>query len=163
MSKRNLGWTNHYQSNTRLYKIWGTMKARCLNPLATNYEYYGGRNITVCEEWLDFVPFMDWALSAGYTEKLSLDRINSDDDYMPENCRWATPSEQSANQSVRIDSTTGYTGVTWHAKRNRWYAQIRFEGRSVFGRYFEDLLDAVIARDEFIKANNLPHKLGIEL
>ena len=84
---------------TRLYRIWRAMKTRCYNLNAQNYKDYGGRGITICPEWLhDFVAFRDWALSHGYRDDLSIDRIDNDKGYSPDNCRWATAKEQRANQ-----------------------------------------------------------------
>lgn len=96
---------------TRLYNIWLNMKQRCSNPKASHYEYYGGRGISVCREWRDsFSSFREWAISNGYNEKLTLDRIDRDEDYCPGNCRWITQMEQMSNTSRNIMLT--YKGDT---------------------------------------------------
>lgn len=93
----------HLSSGSRLYHIWRGMKIRCKNEKHTHYDRYGGRGITICEEWeLDFSAFQNWALSSGYREGLFLDRKNNDDGYSPENCRWATNTEQQRNRSSNI-------------------------------------------------------------
>ena len=74
------------------------MKARCLNRNHDMYPYYGGRGITVCEEWLAFEPFMEWAVASGYADGLTLDRIDNNDGYCPENCRWTTMKVQGNNR-----------------------------------------------------------------
>ena len=85
--------------NNRLYGIWEGMKQRCLNPNRNGFKDYGGRGITVCKEWLDFYSFYSWAVANGYTEKLTLDRINPNDSYYPNNCRWISAAEQQRNKT----------------------------------------------------------------
>ena len=89
----------HGGHNTRIYSIWHHMKERCMNPNSPKYRLYGGRGITVCGEWIDdFTVFRDWAISTGYSDELTLDRIDNDKGYYPDNCRWATFSEQNRNR-----------------------------------------------------------------
>lgn len=94
--------THGESHKTRLYRIWLNMKNRCSNPKYRQYDSYGGRGISVCKEWSeDFTAFRDWALKNGYKDDLTVDRINNDEGYKPENCRWATMKEQCANRRKR--------------------------------------------------------------
>ncbi|MCK9597471.1 MAG: hypothetical protein M0R06_00445 [Sphaerochaeta sp.] len=93
--KRNL---THGDANTTLYRRWGHIIGRCLNPSDARYPYYGGRGITVCQEWLKFEAFRDWALANGYAENLTIDRKENDGNYEPSNCRWVSWKEQQNNR-----------------------------------------------------------------
>lgn len=97
--------TKHGMIGTRIYTVWLNMKRRCTNPDYKNYKNYGGRGITVCEEWQEFEPFYEWAMENGYKEeilpngknRLTLDRINTNGNYEPSNCRWVDVKVQANN------------------------------------------------------------------
>lgn len=88
----------HGDFGSRLYGIWAAMKRRCFNDNTCYYKYYGGRGITVADEWLDYVNFKKWAISNGYAEGLSIDRIDVDKNYEPSNCRWVSMKTQQNNR-----------------------------------------------------------------
>lgn len=93
----------HNGTRTRLYRIWQNMKNRCHNPKVSCYKYYGGRGISVCSEWKErFGCFRDWAIQNGYAEELTLDRIDVNGNYTPDNCRWTTFKQQGYNKQNTI-------------------------------------------------------------
>ena len=90
----------HGMADTKLYVIWQNMKHRCTDPKNMMFKHYGGRGITVCQEWLSgFEQFLKWAESAGYYEGLSLERINVNGNYEPNNCKWITKTQQYLNRT----------------------------------------------------------------
>lgn len=105
--------TTHGDSYSRLHKIWTCMKERCNNPNNPAYAYYGGRGISVCEDWREYENFQRWALSSGYDERLTLDRIDVNGNYDPQNCRWADRYQQARNK--RDSKYYTLNGVTMHA------------------------------------------------
>lgn len=92
----------HGEHGTRLYRIWLAMKNRCRNPNVANYQYYGGKGITYCQDWEEFKNFSKWAKENGYEDNLTIDRVNSNGNYEPSNCRWITMKEQANNTSKNV-------------------------------------------------------------
>lgn len=112
----------HGKTKTRLFKIWSGMKERCYREYHKSYPQYGGRGIGICEEWRDdFSKFYEWAINNGYSDNLTIDRIDVDGDYEPSNCRWATAKEQGNNRStnrlIAIDGRT-QTLAEWALEYN---------------------------------------------
>ena len=90
----------HRLKNTRLFSIWSNIKSRCLNKNSTNYHRYGGRSIKICNEWIhDFKSFYEWSINHGYSDNLTIDRIDNNGNYTPDNCRWVDSKVQSTNKS----------------------------------------------------------------
>lgn len=104
--------TTHGLYDTRLYTIWADMKARCYNPNSNRYFQYGYRGIKICDEWLKYdsenkvniglINFYNWAIENGYSDELTIDRIDPDGNYEPSNCRWSTPLEQGWNKHNNV-------------------------------------------------------------
>lgn len=115
------GKTKHGQYGTRLYGVWTDMKSRCLNPNAKNYKHYGGRGISICDEWLnDFAAFSEWAFANGYDPNApygacTIDRIDVNGNYEPSNCRWADAKTQARNRrkgSLNMPTLFDIEGIT---------------------------------------------------
>ena len=107
--------------STRLYKVWRNMKVRCDNPNCKEYKYYGGRGISVCEEWNDFIEFQKWAYANGYDEnakrgECTLDRIDVNKNYEPSNCRWVNMKVQCNNRRLWGTNTHNHKMITWTYK-----------------------------------------------
>ena len=92
----------HGESNSKLYAVWFSIKQRVLNPNNKSFKDYGGRGITICNEWLEFITFRDWSLSNGYAEGLQINRINNNDNYEPNNCNFVTSEENARNKRNNV-------------------------------------------------------------
>lgn len=120
----------HKGYKIRLWQIWDDMKTRCNNPNSHNYKHYGGRGIKICSEWLNFSAFREWSLSHGYADNLTIDRIDNEKGYSPDNCRWVTFKEQANNKRTNhfityngetktIGQWSEATGLTWACIKRR--------------------------------------------
>lgn len=123
-------WYRHGGSGTRLHRIWRGMKRRCLDEKERAFPRYGGSGISVCPEWDNFPIFRDWALSNGYQDHLTIDRIDGKKGYEPSNCRWASYKTQNRNRSmsvfvnfrgksITLAELSETTGVEYHLLKQR--------------------------------------------
>lgn len=129
---------SHGMTGTRIYKCWKNMLQRCNNPKIAEYKNYGGRGISVCNDWATFQNFYDWAIQSGYRDDLTIDRIDVNKNYCPENCRWADRYTQARNRTDNIFITiNGKTMVQkdWAkelnispATLNKWYKKAQHAG-----------------------------------
>lgn len=138
----------HGQSGTRIYRCWADMKTRCDCKTNRFYGRYGGRGITYCSEWETFQPFMEWATTNGYRDDLTLDRIDNDGNYSPENCKWSTQHEQSINKT-HLKNKSGAVGVRRHGRG--YAAEVTWRRKWYYVGTFDTIEEAVAAREKFKK------------
>lgn len=137
----------HKQSGKRLYHIWQGIKARCYNSHNPRYDRYGGRGIVMCDEWRnDFAKFFEWALSNGYSENLTVDRIDNDKGYEPNNCRWVDVETQCNNRSTNINITIGNATKTLV----QWCEIFELKYSTVIARYYAN---GFVSIDELFNKN----------
>ena len=148
----------HGMANTKLYKSWCHMKERCFVKKDKSYKNYGGRGITICDEWRNnFMAFYDWSMANGYEEHLTIDRINNDGNYEPSNCRWVNGTIQASNRRIlKSTNTSGYKGIT-KTKYKKWRSVITIERKTIHLGCFKTKIEAAIAYDKHVIENNLPH------
>jgi hypothetical protein len=153
----------HNLRHTRLYTIWDGIKQRCNNRNSSNYVKYGGRGITVCDEWaMAFTSFYNWATANGYQDNLTIDRINNNGNYEPSNCRWATITTQSRNTRVlSCHNTSGYRGVSFRKDTKKFSAYITLNNKKVTIGCFSEAKDAALAYNDYVIRNKLEHTLNV--
>lgn len=147
--------TLHGDHGSRLYSVWHNMKQRCSNPKHTAYSYYGALGIAVCDAWMNYAPFQEWAVKTGYSDDLSIDRIDGSKGYSPDNCRWANKTTQSRNQKKRSTNTSGSVGVSFVPKLNKYQAYVTVNYKKVNLGYFSTVEEARSARQTYIDQNQL--------
>lgn len=119
-----------YSNKERLYQTWKNMRRRCHDPKNKRWEQYGGRGIAICHDWDDYNQFRKWAMANGYTDELTIDRINVDGNYCPENCRWADAKTQAnnisrnriieyRNKEMTMSELADYLGLSYSALQHR--------------------------------------------
>lgn len=155
--KRNVSRTTHGLSKHKIYTVWKSMMGRCNNIKHISYKDYGQRGITVCERWLNVKNFIE-DMYPSYIEGLTIDRVNVNGNYEPNNCRWANNNVQARNtQILRRDNTSGYRGVVLNKKSNIWVSQIVVNKKHKYIGGYKTSIDAAKAYDQYVADNNLEH------
>ena len=171
----------HGMSRTRIYKIWEAMKQRCYNQNEPSYKNYGGRGISVCQEWKsDFMSFYAWAMDNGYKEDLTIERIDNDGNYEPSNCKWITLQEQENNrrttvfmeldgEKMSLKQWAEKTGNNYHSiLRKRGRRKRGMKERSVYLNERKDemrkkieLMDSIVEENPEITVNEIAARMGV--
>ena len=148
---------------SRVYTMWCNIKARCYRETSPDYALYGGRGIVMCDEWKnDSKEFIKWANKNGYSDNLTIERIDSNSNYCPSNCKFITNEEQSLNRRTRVDNKYGVRGVSWSKKHKKLILRLSVDGKRVFIGLYNSLDDAIKAKETFME-NNKNKKIAKEV
>lgn len=150
-------------SLNNLYQRWIDMKKRCYNPNRCDYKYYGARGIKVCDEWLGedgYKNFEKWALENGYKKELSLDKIDNNGNYSPNNCRWTTRRIQNINKRPTTPNTSGFVGVAKESCSDGYYGYLKINNKRYYTGCSKDIVIAAIMRNNYIIDNHLDNELN---
>lgn len=149
-------------SQTRLYRIHKGIIQRCSNKNNKAFINYGGRGITICDEWKnDFLSFHDWSLENGYKDNLSIDRIDTNGNYEPNNCRWVNNTIQARNKRILNSNTSGFVGVSQDKRyKNSFRAYLNINKNYIHLGTFCTALEAAQFRDNYILENKTNHTIN---
>lgn len=148
----------HGDHKSRLYRIHKGMVSRCTKTWDNNFVRYGAVGITVHPDWVEYISFKKWALENGYNDSLTIDRINGDKGYYPENCQWVDYVAQTRNRRKQTKPASSiYIGVSKEVRSKKWLASIRVLTTNVKIGLFDNELSAAKARDAYIKEHQLKH------
>lgn len=146
----------HGDTATRLFYCWQAMKQRCYNTKSSSYKDYGAIGVTVCQEWFDsYEVFKEWALTNGYQDDLTIDRIACALVYSPTTCTWSPKNIQARNKRIRTNTSCVYVGVSYLPKRKRYQASTCVDNKRIHLGTFLSAEEAALARDNYIKQNKL--------
>ena len=143
---------------TRIYGIWQGMRYRCYGESCTSKQHYSGKGVAMCDAWREsFTPFLEWSMANGYTDKLTIDRIDSNGNYEPSNCRWVTMQVQAENRSnncmVEVDGKRQTIGA--------WARETGMHITTLYQRYRRGArgYDVIKPSTEMLRASILPHQV----
>jgi hypothetical protein len=155
--------TTHGLSKSTIYNAWKGMMHRCYRSNTRQYSDYGGRGINVCDAWHEPTAFHEWASFNGWKPGLSIDRIDVNSGYRPDNCRWATTSEQTENvRLITKANVSGYRGVSKKHGRDVWLARITVDYKIIHLGHHATAIEAALAHDAYVVSNGLRRPLNFE-
>ena len=150
--------TKHGDFGKPLYTKWASMKQRCYDKNCKSYSDYGGRGITVCNEWHDYIMFKEWSISNGYKDGLEIDRLDNDSDYEPNNCRFVHRETNAQNKRLLMSSNkSGYRGVCYINRDKVFSASIRVNGKRHNLKRSKCKIECAKAYDKYVLDNDLEH------
>jgi len=160
--------TIHGKHNSKIYKVFYGIKNRCYSKNNTNYKDYGGRGVTICDEWMNNpLSFVEWALNNGYKDGLEIDKDIKSEElginpplYSPETCIFVTSKENGHHKRVRNDNQLGLTGVYYDKARGKFASTVHNNGKTLFRKRFNTIEEASKYRDDYIIKHDLPHTLN---
>lgn len=149
----------HGLKNHSLYSVWRNMKQRCNNKNNPEYKNYGGRGITICDEWLnDFKVFYDFCMANGWKDGLQIDRTNNDGNYEPKNVGFVTSSVNNLNK--RVMGKIQYRGVYLNKQTSKYMARVTINGKDKYIGLYQTPEQGARAYDNFVMANKLPNQVN---
>ena len=152
-----------YCKERKLVYVFCSMRKRCYNSKEQSYPHYGGRGITICQQWLDYPKdFIAWALANGWDWGLEIDRKNNDGNYEPDNCQFVTHQVNQTKQGLRKTNKTGYIGVTYSSTRNKYRVSVTNCDKRVNLGYHTSAKHAAKLRDRYITQHGLTNTLNFQ-
>ena len=143
---------SHGLSYTRIYHIWQSMKQRCYDKNVKEYKHYGLKNVSVCDEWMDFEVFYEWSKKSGYKHNLTIDRINCNGNYIPENCRWTTIKVQNRNKRNTVYLTK--SGIK--KSMGEWSELLNIPMSTMVNRRNKGLGDEDVLNNDYRRHKTIP-------
>ena len=138
------------------YPSLDNMKQRCYNKNDPKYKYYGAKGVSICDEWLNsYESFFKFVDETGYKKGLTIDRIDVNKGYSPDNCRWIKQSKQQENRHIQKNNTSGECGVSFQKNISKWFSYIWLKGKRINCGYYKTIEQAKNARDKKLKELNL--------